>query len=849
MRTSLIVVAAAAMLHLSAHAAPWSDAPRREPLPEDSPALVRNDALARAPDEGVAAALLRATTDPAAAWDGGADTVGATRWRPVTTSLQVLERALPWAGTPEGAAAGAAVVSLLLHAAVTLMTCRLVRALGGGERAALVAGLLAAASPAALTAAAWPARQAVVVAAALAAGGALIALKGGAARLAAGGVLAALAGLAHEGAFAWAFAIPLLRSLAPKEAIALRATWPAAVPPVLAFVARTAFLGGLTPQLPPSAADSTPAANALDGLVAVLRAAWHFAVPSRTHFADGPHAHPFLVHLAALAGVAVAAALLWPRRREPAAAAALAAGAALLAAPAGLLLGASGAPYQDTNLYLALPLLAAAAGISFEAAARRGGRLRTAAAAAGALLVAATVAATVVRAPSFRTRSALIDLARREAPQSLVVRTWETAERAGASAKGVEESADEVLALAAAASGPESDRLRRDAVAATTISRFLSDYAGRIRVAPLPASHHAFDAGDAAAEAAATLRPNSWPTWVALAQYRKRTGALRGALEAAIRAAEIAPKELAVTQTGAEICLKVGKVRLAADLLERAVARVRSRPGEEPSAELRLLYARALAADGALSVPDPDTKVGQLYRYDLAARELVKLRESGGLPDAETRPLLVDVYVRYGDLLTSIDRTAMARMAYGRALELAGEDPDSEAAQHARWLAERLEEEEAAARARFEAAAKPEARDHQKAANALVELYLVYCRQARLAEADAIFAKLEGDFGRIPPELRLVRAVHRYAALDDPQHKAAAETELRRVLKEVEGDVLARARFELARVVEWKGDEASLAEALRLYETAAREASHEDWSLDALQRAEVVAELLATLGR
>jgi hypothetical protein len=87
--------------------------------------------------------------------------------------------------------------------------------------------------------------------------------------------------------------------------------------------------------------------------------------------------------------------------------------------------------------------------------------------------------------------------------------------------------------------------------------------------------------------------------------------------------------------------------------------------------------------------------------------------------------------------------------------------------------------------------------------------------------------------------------VQRYAALEDAESQAKAESELRIVLKELtEAPKIARARYELARVLEWQGTIERFEDALALYEQSARDAVGEDWSLDAVDRAEVIRELL-----
>src|SRR6185436_16130747 len=146
-------------------------------------------------------------------------------------------------------------------------------------------------------------------------------------------------------------------------------------------------------------------------------------------------------------------------------------------------------------------------------------------------------------------------------------------------------------------------------------------------------------------------------------------------------------------------------------------------------------------------VPDPTSDKGLRYRSDIAAELIEPLMDEKARPDApqpETRKLLYAIYLRYGDLLTSLDRPAMALFAYSRAFHLTGDNKDSVAHEHGKWLLERLRAEEVAAGRKLDAVvADPERKG--EIANALVELYIAFCRQGELKwkEADEVFAKLE----------------------------------------------------------------------------------------------------------
>jgi tetratricopeptide (TPR) repeat protein len=316
----------------------------------------------------------------------------------------------------------------------------------------------------------------------------------------------------------------------------------------------------------------------------------------------------------------------------------------------------------------------------------------------------------------------------------------------------------------------------------------------------------------------------------------------------------LAPNDPSVAQTAGEIALALGRARPAADGMDEAFRRVvetAQREQRPPDEQFILHYAEALAGDGALRVPDPESAKGLRYRYDIAAGLLEGLM-SRKVP--ESRAPLYHVYLRYGDMLRSLDRPAMALIAYERAHHLTGSDTKQAAYRHGQWLSEQLAREETAARA--DLAAAKGGQGAVNVADAFVELYTALCRQGvysraaedqpkeadpleeKRREAEAIFAKLENDLGGIPPKLRFCRAVQRYAALDVAENQQTAETELRQVIRE--DPEFARAHFELARVLEWEGTVERLSEARAEYEAAARLGIAEEWSLEASERARVL---------
>jgi tetratricopeptide (TPR) repeat protein len=200
----------------------------------------------------------------------------------------------------------------------------------------------------------------------------------------------------------------------------------------------------------------------------------------------------------------------------------------------------------------------------------------------------------------------------------------------------------------------------------------------------------------------------------------------------------------------------------------------------------------------------------------------------------EVRRLLGQVCLLYGDALASLDRTALATIAYRRAVEVEG--PAGEAAEHAAWLRRRLAEEEAKARKTFQLAARGEG----NLGDALVGLATAACRRADFEEGKRIFDELEQQVG-LSPALRYHRAVQLLRETDP----AKAVAELRAVVEAEPG--LARAHFELGRLLEERGDYDG---ALRAYDESLRRfregvsGAYEEWGIEAQERVEELTRLL-----
>ncbi len=834
-RLLALVVLFGAALHLLAHVSP--SAPHlREALPEDAPALLANSALDTAPGEAGAAPLMRALTDPSAAWEPAGAVAGRHRFRPVATVLLAVERA---AGGRH-AARVAGWVSLLLHLGLVVLVHRVVRRLGGSPTAQIAAAALVATSPLALAAAAWPARQPAALAAVLGAAGVLLTLGESTqarSRVAPllGGLLLGAAVLSHEAAVGLVAAAVVLRfTFGSDSGVGTRAfvVARALVPTVAALAWRAATLAPL------SRPESAVGPDAFDGAVGAILTWLAPALPVRAHLADGPWEAHGGVRLIAAAVVLMTLAMLWRRRAAPVAGALLASVVACLPAVAA---GAYGqAPFSATAAYVTLPIVAAALALALTAAARRGRALRTASIGAGVLVLVASSVATAARAPSHRVRAAFIERARRDAPASVVVMGWRlgsavvTAEQAagdervaalGAATEIARPLAERILATDGTTTA-EGAGLQRDGVAATTVATVLAWYAriaGEQQAAGGEGAPTPLDV-ERAGRAAVALLPQWADGWAVLAESLARLGALQGALQAADAAGDLEPESVDFLVLEGRIGLALGHAPLAVMRLGEADASAQKSGWGTPEQlrELTLLRAEALVADAATS--------GRLNQFETAAELLEGLRAKGD-QEFDLRQRTYDLYLVWGDELASLDRTALARIAYQRAVALSG--PRSWAAEHLAWLDARL------ARAWGEAT-----RTLQRAqvgegnvANALLELAIVLCRRGKWDEADAVFEKLSDAQGGMNAALRYAIAVHRHAAR--PDELTQAEAELRLVLKEL--PAFAEARFNLGGVLVQQG---RLEEAREEYVRAARDGPEFEWSSEALQIAQRLAEIL-----
>ena len=88
-----------------------------------------------------------------------------------------------------------------------------------------------------------------------------------------------------------------------------------------------------------------------------------------------------------------------------------------------------------------------------------------------------------------------------------------------------------------------------------TITQFLAGYAERFATpaSSVPLGDCAYDAADAAGAAAVELRPDWVRGWWVLASLRRRTGALRGALDAVVRATSLAPGDINIATVAASL--------------------------------------------------------------------------------------------------------------------------------------------------------------------------------------------------------------------------------------------------------------------------------------------------------
>lgn len=821
------------LLHLPAHFAPGAGG--REALYEDGPAFVSNAAFEPYGTETLKDVVVRAATRPEAAWssgDGSAtdDTVGRSRFRPVSQALLAVQHGV-FRGAP---LATAGVISLLLHICTVLATLSLLRSLRASAPTQWLAVTVVAASPVALAAAAWPARQAIVVATAAGVAACALAVRGGFLRQTAAAILVVVSASSHELGFGAGLAAILLSRRADDGAP--RMPWAAATGLAAAIAIRIAGRAPLDAATP-----AGPVAGPLDGAVGIVHAAVSLVLPARVHFADGmwlatgPAAAVAVVVLA-LGGWALVAAARRGSSAGLLGLSALAAALPVLGLGAG---GVSGAPYHDGLLYAVAPFAASALAWVVTATVARGGSLRTAAALAGATWVGANVVATAERAPAFRTREAHVALAENEMPDSPVVAAWridlDAAKRATGDAETarVRDLADRASRLASRITADGAPALAADAVAARTIASSLARASAIVTSSEIPPGDDAHDASAAAARAATVLTPAWTRAWVLLAAAEEKVGALQAAYDAAAKAAEMAPHHPEVLATGTGVSLRLGRVGFAAAVAENlyvAETTAAKAEGRKVRPEILLLFARAMSADGASRVPDPFGETGMRYRYEVAIEILSRLASEPTVAE-RARVEMYRACLHYGDVLVSVDRPALALLAYGQAIQT--KLPDPEAEEHAKWLDARLAADEAAAAERLSRAARA---GEGSAADALVDLAIAKSRRGRWKEAEEIFARLEEQQGAVSPELRYHRAL---AVLREPDPRAALG-ELRQVVRDAPD--LARAWFEAAKLEEELGEYPraleSFREARRLAELQAATGGAEEWLLEADERFE-----------
>jgi tetratricopeptide (TPR) repeat protein len=580
------------------------------------------------------------------------------------------------------------------------------------------------------------------------------------------------------------------------------------------------------------------AAGALPTLLAPL-------LPTHLHVVGAPWTATNVARALAPTLLALLAWACWRARRRTWARLGLAALAA--AVPVLAIAWTGGTPFHQGYSYVVLPVIAAAVGVGVAGAVLRGGALRLAAAAAGSLLIGASVAGTLSAAPAFRDRAAFVSAAARAAPDSVLVAAW----RVGELARRVPAAGpDRGVALLAAlpdahrvAEGltdvdgrpsPTAHALRRDGAAAVGTAAALSGFASALaETAPgelPPDAAMRLPDLERVAAAAAAVAPDWDASWLVLARVRARSGANLDALEAAQRASALVPDDPVRMELVARFALAVGltdlaveRMAAAAELEELAAAR----EARDVRRENVLLHAEALAGDAAAS--------GLLVQLGWAVEMLVPLYESGDR-GADLRSLLYEIHLLWGDGLVSLDRTAPARVAYQRAVQIGGER--SEAAEHLRWLEERLAEEMREAQAVLDRAAAGEG----NVANALLDVAIVHCRAGNWDTADAILRRIEQGQGGMNAALRFTRAVHRYASREDLLPRA--ESELRLVLEEA--PELHEARYRLAGVLLERG---RVEEAAQEYRRAARDGAAYEWAIEALELARRLEMVLARTER
>lgn len=823
-RISVLAVVLAVLLHLPSLVGFSGGLSGKERLPLDGPVFAANTAFETGSVRSTVRTLAHAFADPSVGFRSTTTEAPPGRYRPLSTAVFVVERAVGGARATTLVAA----VSLALHVLLVMLTGSLVGRLRGPPSARALAMLLVAVSPFAFGTVDWPAQQAVVLAAVLGTSGLVLALRADGSRAWLAGIALAAAGLSHELAFGLVPAALWLRSRAAASDGVRGAAGPSAIavalPGLLAALLWLVLPGRLgaeqpvLPGLPAPAAADLAFRSVADGLTGIVLTLLDFALPTRVRIADGP----WTSHLAARLGAALALwlllhALIVRRRRADCSVglAALISLAPLLFAP---YRGAS--PAHVTYAYLALPLFATWTGLGVTAAVRGGaGRTRLAAIAAGAMLLAATFAATESRLGAARTRSGFVTAAVRETGDGPVARAWRLAELIGDLPR---DPAERRRVLREAAP------LAASVVASLTDGTSLEQYANRLSVSPwaadpvgatqvgepllvfglytanagFEAHERILETAEESASAATFALPRSSAVWSGLAAVRNARGALRGALDAATKGYLLAPGSLDAARELGRAGLEIGDARFAADLMlgarERALVE-----GRSVDPDFDLLLARALTEDGSRL----DT-VGRrpFHRFERAILLLEPIAQDP-VRAALVQRLLHDAYLLYGDFLASADAAYLARRSYEKAVEIL---PSTVAREHLGWLTKRIDKEFSDARYAYEQAQ----RGLGSIPDAMVRVAAALCRAGRFEEADQAFEALSKAQGGMNAALRYLHAKHRLAWSPTPEDQRRGIAELEQALKD-EPD-LHVARFELAKLLEKNGQPERALEAYRI---------------------------------
>ena len=846
--TLLVLLLAFALL-------PWplGDGGGVRTLPEDRFVLADNGRLAARAHESRLDALARVAAAPEAGWAGANDSVGESsgalstaRSRPLGNVLCALVRAAP---RDRVGTTARLVAALLVLVAVGLTG--VAAGAAGSRRAGLLAGILLAVAPAALVWAAWSARLPVAAACAAAAGvAALLAPRDGGGprigRLVAASLLAAAAALFHEVGFGAVAAATVLAaaacggrggSLRPFVTGALVAL-PGAVVAALHFAVTSEF-----------APERGARPDVLDGAVAALLAWAAPLLPGHLHVAGGAAvgsawARPVAAVLA-LFGVWLIVRTV--RRSGRGSVAADGSGpwwAASVAAALPLLALARGGGSVHVAWYSAavLPFLCVAVATGAVAAARRGGALRIAATVSLAGLVAAGCAVRLRARAAFADVDAFIALAARAESGLSTADAWALSRRTELLERRGDATDDERAALSA-----EAARLRdvvatgdgalsavgarwlRDAPAARALASALAR--ATVFVSQRPRSDDdvggavALDAlGQERTAAALSRLAPRWPEGrLVRARAHVAVGSLAAAADALAEARELGADPLVTVVEEARLRRDLGRPGDALPALLAVWHAERARVAEDRSGTARVPRELVLALAETLSHHAPVR--GGVAAFEEAA-ELIQPHIDGGDRDIDLRRVAYDLYLNYGDALVSLDRTALARIAYGRAVDASG--PRSRAAEHLAWLDRRLASELADAQRGLAAAAREDS--GAGVADAMLALGVAFARAGRWDEAAEVFDRIESQQGGVNPPLRLARAVHLYAARSD--RLDVAKRELETVL--AEDPTIAEARYRLAHVLLQLG--ARDAAAVEL-ERAAREGADREWAAEALELA------------